>query len=180
MTEIILAEFQGKTWLVGGERYIDNLLINTLSPDISIRFIACESESDVIDLWTSHDRAPGAEGRPWLINPLIVDRIKGASGETVIVFTPWSVLLDDSAHSVLRAAAALAAGDLQKTLVLLAHADAEEAKIMADLTQLRFGLIEAVLTGMGVAQTRIAREIGGDGQVGGLKPDRIVIESRIL
>ncbi len=42
MADIVLAESGGRTWLVTGEMYIDDLLAGTLPANITIEFVACE------------------------------------------------------------------------------------------------------------------------------------------
>ncbi len=42
MADITLAEYNGRVWLVGGEVYIDDLLANTLTPNVSIELVRCE------------------------------------------------------------------------------------------------------------------------------------------
>ena len=69
MADIVLAEHRGQTWLVSGEQYIDDLLANTLPGDISIEFIACQSDSDVTVLWVQNGAQPASAGSPWIINP---------------------------------------------------------------------------------------------------------------
>ena len=78
MADIVLAEHRGQAWLVSGEQYIDDLLANTLPGDISIEFIACQSDSDVTILWVQSGRQPTSAGLPWMIHPAIVTRIRRA------------------------------------------------------------------------------------------------------
>ena len=42
MADIVLAEFGGQAWLVGGEEYIDDLLANTLPQHVTIELVACD------------------------------------------------------------------------------------------------------------------------------------------
>ena len=64
MADITLAELNGRVWLVGGEPYIDDLLANTLAPEISIELVPCESKSEVHALWVQHCGQPDDTGRP--------------------------------------------------------------------------------------------------------------------
>src|SRR5271156_5061033 len=76
MADITLAEFGGNTWLVGGEALIDDFLANTLSKDITIELIPCETKSQVHALWEQHCGPPQYGGDPWLIHPNIVNRVR--------------------------------------------------------------------------------------------------------
>jgi len=108
VADIVLAEYQGKTWLIRGERYIDDLLANTLAPDISIRIITCESESDFRTQWGQEDGRWREDAAPWLIHPGIVARIRRKSSNYSIFFAEWSAALDKDAHTVIASVAAWA------------------------------------------------------------------------
>ena len=88
MADIVLAEHRGQTWLVSGERYIDDLLANTLPRDISIEFVACESEFDVTILWVQNCGQPTLAGAPWIIHPAIATRIRGKVAGHSAFFRP--------------------------------------------------------------------------------------------
>ena len=60
MADITLAEFNGRVWLVGGEVHIDDLLANTLPPDVSIEMVRCESQSEVHSLWVQNCGEPAS------------------------------------------------------------------------------------------------------------------------
>jgi hypothetical protein len=158
MVDIILAEHSGNAWLVRGERYIDDLLANTLPPDTSMEIMTCESQSDVNALWHQEDGGTGGDRLPWLIHPGIVNRIRRTRTGHSVFFGQWSALLNDDAHAVLRSAAAAAEASGDATVLLISYLGRNESKPMTDLTSLRCSLIEAELTVLGVAQTRIVRE----------------------
>ncbi len=176
MNEIILAEHRGNTWLVGGEEHIDDFLANTLPADVSIRIVACQSESEYQALWNEHGgKQPGFV--PWAINPAIAARARGTRPGHNILFGPWSALLDDTANAVLRDAATGAARDPDSPVVLLVDEKASEPKPMADLTNLRVSLIGAALTSLGVAESRVVRAVrpGDAGAADQAECDRIEI-----
>ncbi len=157
MADIVLAEHRGQTWLVSGEQYIDDLLANTLPGDISIEFIACQSDSDITVLWVQSGDQPASAGSPWIINPAIVSRIRRNSAGLSVFFGQWSVLLDDDAHSVIRASAARAMERSDADVMITSYVGPEGPRIIADLANLRCNLIEAELAGLGVASSRIVR-----------------------
>ena len=154
--EIILAEHQGMTWLVGGEEYIDALLANTLPPDVSIRFVVCESKSEIHMLWTDFC-GPKSEGAaPWMIHPGIARRARRPKGQLSVQFSQWSARLEEDAKAVIRDAASTAqAAGTSVYLTSLCLADGP--KMAADMAEVRSGLIEAELTSLGVDATRIVR-----------------------
>jgi len=156
MTEIVLAEHDGTAWLVGGVEFIDDFLANTLSPDVSIRVVACQSHSELATLWEENDGAKGAL-QPWAIHPGILARAKGLTPGRAIAFGAWSAMLDDKAMDVLRDAVAEAAKNPAAPVVLKAADLTGEPKPMADLANLRYALVEAELTQRGVDAARIVR-----------------------
>jgi hypothetical protein len=158
MADIVLAEHRGQTWLVSGEGYIDDLLANTLPRDVSIEFVACESQSEVNVLWVQNCGQPSDGGAPWIIHPAIATRIRGTVAGHSVFFSQWSAMLDEDAHSVIRAAAVWAADSGDTGVVLTMYVAPESAKAMVDLANLRSSLIEAELTALGVAPHRIARD----------------------
>ena len=162
MSEIILAEHQGRTWLVGGEQYIDDLLANTLPGDVSIRFIACQSESEVRVLWIEYCGERDGGSAPWMIHPKIAFRARGKPAGLSVVFGQWSAMLDDNARAVLRDAAEKAAELSAAPVLLVAYGQTDGPKGHTDLTSLRATLIEAELTGLGVASARIMRATRND------------------
>lgn len=173
MADILLAECGDGVWLVGGEAHLDDLLANTLPPDVSIELVACERPADVRALWAQHG-GDAAAGMPWLVHPAIVARVKGTLRhaapetaisetvipETVVRFGPWSALLDEAALAVIAAAAARVTigvtGGVGVTLV--EYLDPAGPPAIAALSGLRLQLIEDQLAGHGVPRDRIGRD----------------------
>jgi hypothetical protein len=158
MADIILAEYRGKAWLVRGERYIDDLLMNTLSAEVSIEIMTCQSESDVRAMWLEDGWEPESGRMPWMIHPGIVNRVRGQQSGRSVVFGQWSALLDDNAHAVIRDVAAHAEEKSAEDVFLISYISPDVPQAMTDITNLRCSLIEAELTKLGVAGSRIIRE----------------------
>jgi hypothetical protein len=125
MADITLAECDGNTWVVGGEQYIDDLLANTLPPDVTIELIACDSKSDVMALWMQNcgPLPDGVYGDPWVIHPAIAQRIRRASPDHAVFFAQWSAMLDADALAVIHAAALRAAEHPEAPVVLAQYLD---------------------------------------------------------
>ncbi len=157
MADIVLAEHSGQAWLVSGEEYIDDLLGNTLPSHVSIEFVACASRSDVNLLWTQNCGQLSESTTPWMINPAIVSRIRGVSAEHSVFFAQWSAQLDSDAHSTIRASAARAAQYTDSAVMLVSYLDPDGQRMLSDLANLRSAIIEAELTALGIAQSRIVR-----------------------
>jgi hypothetical protein len=160
MVDIILAEHGGQAWLVSGERFIDDLLANTLPSHVTIEFVTCESESDFAAL-RSRVFLEDVEGsQPWLIHPAIARRVRSSlagpepSGHRV-AFGAWSAARDKEADAAITAAAHAAMTD-HRSVVLTSYVFPGGPKPMADLAALRSSLIEAELIRIGVDPTRIA------------------------
>jgi hypothetical protein len=158
MADIVLAEFGGQAWLVGGEEYIDDLLANTLPQHITIELVACESKSDINLLWAQHSTAATEFDVPWLIHPAIVARERRRSAQHNVFFAQWSALIDDDARAVIRSAAGWAGQNAGSTVVLTRYVGAASAPGIAELANLRARLIEAELVRLGVAGERIEHE----------------------
>jgi hypothetical protein len=160
MADILLAECEANVWLVDGEAHLDDLLANTLSPDISIEFVVCDSVADVRTLWAQHG-GDAAAGMPWLVHPNIVTRIKaamrGIGPDHAVMFGAWSALLDPTALAVIEAAAAQANQQPEAAVTLAEYLDPAGPSALADLSRLRARLIEDQLVGHGVARERISR-----------------------
>jgi hypothetical protein len=157
MADITLAELNGQVWLVGGEVYIDDLLANTLSDDVSIELVRCESHSGVRELWVQNCGEPKGGGMPWVINPKIAERIRRNSPDYAVFFSQWSALLDHDALAVIRAAANWSHQYPQAPVIVAEYLDPEGPQAIADLSRLRAQLIEDKLTEGGVARERISR-----------------------
>jgi hypothetical protein len=175
--DIVLAEHRGQVWLVSGEQYIDDLLANTLPIDVSIEFVACESHSEIDELW-ERSFAPSSVSRtPWMIHPAIVDRIRCASTGHCVIFGQWSALLDDHARVAIEAAAEFSARTGDANVTLISYVAPDGPPLAADLAALRSGLIEVELTRLGIARSRIARasRAPSDGPGNGSEAQRIDI-----
>jgi hypothetical protein len=169
MADILLAECGDGVWLVGGEAHLDDLLANTLPPEVSIELVACDRPADVRALWEQHGGDP-AGGMPWLVHPAIVARVKGtlrgASPDHAVRFSPWSALLDDDAQAVIAAAAAQVTGEA--TVTLVEYLDPAGPPAIAALSGLRLQLIADQLAGLGVPRERIGRDRRAVGEVPGM------------
>jgi hypothetical protein len=178
MADIVLAEHRGQSWLVSGERYIDDLLGNTLPTDVSIEIVACEFHADVNALWVRNRGEEATSGSPWMIHPAIVNRVRKAPpvGNS-IVFGQWSVQLDDKARSVITASADRARASSTSDVVLTSFIAPDGSQIVKDLATLRGGMIEAELIALGVSQSRIIRATrdSSDGEGAGEATGRIDI-----
>jgi hypothetical protein len=166
MADIILAEFNGCVWLVGGEPLIDDLLANTLAPGITIEVVPCEHKSDVKRLW--HDlcgERPGW-GEPWIIHPAIADRARRTLSVSTVNFAEWSAAIDAQGHIVIAGMAARLAGNDTATVDLVEFLDADAPKSAADLCRVRAQLIEEALVAAGVAPGRIGRSRQAPGDAG--------------
>ncbi len=158
MADITLAEFNGRVWLVGGEIHIDDLLANTLTPDVSIELVRCESQSDVRDLWVQNCGEPTTGGMPWMIHPNIAERIRRSSPDYAVYFAQWSVLLDQDALAVIHAAANWWLQHPEAPVTLAEYLDPAGPQAMVDLSRLRSQLIEDKLAESGIERGHISRE----------------------
>jgi outer membrane protein OmpA-like peptidoglycan-associated protein len=159
MADITLAEFNGRVWLVSGESYIDDLLANRLSEDVSIEFVRCESQRDIRDLWVQNCGSPeaGTGSAPWAIHPKIAERIRRSSPDYAVFFAQWSAMLDHDALAVIRAAVVWWKQQPQTPVVLAEYLDPDGPQAMVDLSRLRAQLIEEKLAEGGVAREQISR-----------------------
>jgi hypothetical protein len=159
VSDIILAEYQGNAWLVRGERYIDDLLVNTLPRGIGIEIITCETETDVNDLWRQEGWDASQGRMPWIIHPGIMKRVRGTQSGQSILFGQWSALLDDDALDTIRATAVAAEEATGTRVFLISYTQPGQTQTMTDLTNLRYSLVETELGRLGVALSRIVREV---------------------
>jgi hypothetical protein len=157
MADITLAELNGAVWLIDGERFIDDLLANTLPDDISIEMVACESQEAVQALWEQHCGAPEPGSLPWAINPALINRIRNRSPDFAVFFAQWSALLDDDAMTVVNAAASWAHDNPEMPVQLAEFIDPAGPASIADLARLRATLIEEALIKSGIDHARIGR-----------------------
>jgi len=161
MADIVLAEHNGQTWLMSGEDFIDDLLANTLQPDVTIEFVVCESESELEGVKARLFAAQAGVLDPWIIHPAIARRVRfGLSGDDPsghrVVFGAWSAARDTDADAVI-AAAATQAASTDARVVLTSYIAPDGPAPMADMAALRSTLIEAELTRLGVQPFRIIR-----------------------
>jgi hypothetical protein len=157
MADITLAEFNGRVWLVGGEVYIDDLLANTLTPDVSIELVRCESQSDVHDMWVQNCGEQTTSGMPWIIHPNIAARIRRSSPDYSVYFAQWSVMLDPDALAVIREASNWGIQNPEQPVALTEFLDPAGPQAMVDLSRLRAQLIEDKLVEHGIERGRISR-----------------------
>ena len=157
MADITLAEFNNRVWLVGGEVYIDDLLANTLAPEVSIELVRCESQSDIRDLWVQNCGEPTTGGMPWIIHPAIAERIRRSSPDYAVYFAQWSAMLDPDALAVIRGAANWLSQHPEAPVTLAEYLDPEGPQAMVDLSRLRAQLIEDKLAEHGIERGQIAR-----------------------
>lgn len=163
MADIVLAEYSGRTWLVQGEQHMDDLLANTLPPHVTTEVVSCESKSEIVTLWRNEAGPDEDPSAMWLIHPAIADRARNARRPQqtghVVVFAQWSASLDDAAEEVLADAAAMAGREAGGHLIIARHAPADGPALLADLGNLRLGLIEARLVALGVDAGRLVRDV---------------------
>ena len=158
MADVVLAECAGQAWLVSGEQHIDDLLANTLAPEVSIELVACESKSEVDALWVQHCGPRQENTALWLIHPAVVARVRRASADHAVYFAQWSALLDEDARTVIRSAAAWAAQHPDRAVALVRYVAPGAAAALTGLAALRTSLIEAELVALGLPAARLARE----------------------
>ena len=157
MADVTLAEFNGSVWLVGGERYIDDLLANMLPAEISIELLLCEHKSEVHELWVKLSGAQDLTAQPWIIHPGIVARIRRSGLENSLQFAEWSAALDGGARETITAVAAWAEQNPAGTLDIVEFLDPDGPQSIADLSRLRAQLVTEALVKAGVPAARIGR-----------------------
>lgn len=158
MADIVLAECQGRAWLVSGEQYIDHLLANTLPEHVSIELVACESKSEVDALWVQHCGPPAEYSAPWLIHPGVTNRVRRGNADHAVFFAQWSAKIDDDAKTVIRSAATWAKQNMEFEVLLVRYVGPDAPSALHDLANLRAGLIESELVTLQIAPGRIRRE----------------------
>ena len=167
MADITLAEFNGRVWLVGGEPFIDDLLANTLAPDVSIELVPCEHKSDVHRLWVQHCGEQEGFGDPWMIHPAIVERIRRGNSTYSVFFAEWSAAIDKDGHTVIASVASWWSDNKAMFIDLVEFLDPDGPKSIVDLSRLRAQLLEEGLIKAGVPADRIGRAIRPPGTVAG-------------
>ena len=164
--DVVLGEYSGAAWLVRGEQHIDDLLGNTLSDHVSIEIIACESKSEVEDIWRFHGGGADEFDQMWMIHPAIVERTRGfitgvtggPPGVLAVSFGGWSAALDDAGLEVIRHVAEAAREKPEAVLVLARYVVPGGAPLLADLANLRSGRVEAALQALGIDAERMLRQ----------------------
>lgn len=179
MGDITLAEHGGQIWMVLGEEHIDALLFNDLPDGVAIQFVTCETRAAVIEMWPGREQAKLDGSLPWLINPLIADRIRNqlGLGRRSITFAPWSAMLDGGAQDVIAGAAAWLAENPGGRLLLRQFVSADPQPGQADLQRLRGQLVAGALSRAGVEAGRIGQEPDAAADAGGSEQLDIVTEA---
>ncbi len=178
MADITLAEWNDRVWLVGGEDHIDDLLANTLSPEITIEIRQCEQKSEIHVLWHVLSDVQTTTADPWMIHPAIVARIRRSQGPMVVVFTAWSAAIDADGQAMIATAAAWAEQNPDGSLSLVARYDPAGLAPLADLARMRCQLVAAALGKSGVAAGRITHLLDdgpADSDSGSLELDVVQI-----
>jgi outer membrane protein OmpA-like peptidoglycan-associated protein len=167
MADVTLAECNGRVWLVGGEKYLDDLLANTLSKQVSVEIVACASSAEVNNLWVQQCGTPSVPGTPWQINPKIVARIRSRSPGFQVFFGNWSAFLDADAMTVINAAVGWAKEHAEAAVLLAEYIDPAGPQAIVELSRLRAGLIADKLVEGGIDRQRIERATRELAEVGG-------------
>jgi hypothetical protein len=163
MADIVLAQIGERTWMVGGEPFLDMLLGNMLPDDVTIEFVTCESESEVQAMWYANVEDPGASGPPWLIHPAIAARTlrmitradAAANGVFSVPFAAWSAARDATADEAIALAAEMALEDTALGVVVTSYVAADAPAFASDLAKIRMGMVETELVGRGVDKERV-------------------------
>jgi hypothetical protein len=74
-----------------------------------------------------------------------------------VFFSQWSAMLDEDAHSVIRASADWALQCADADVVLTCYVEPDGPQMIGDLANLRRSVIEAELAGLGVERARMKR-----------------------
>jgi hypothetical protein len=157
MPDIILAQFEGTTWLVSGVDHLDDLLANSLPPDVSFEIIACEASTDVDALWRYHAGDQAEYSQPWAIHPNIVRRMQGLGTGMVVVFGAWSALLDKDADRAIARVVEAAKLQPEAPLRLIGQADPAAGPMPTAMLQMRLQMVEDALAKAGLDRARLQR-----------------------
>lgn len=160
LAELVLAECHGQVWLVNGDNHIDDVLNGRLPEGVSIEYITLPDRAAVIDMWMRLSPEADEGGMPWMINPALLGRLRGAfnPGVRSVGFAAWSVLLDGAATATLTDAATWLAADGSRRLRLRQFALEAAEPGKADLQRLRGQLVLGALTRAGAAPERMTEE----------------------
>jgi hypothetical protein len=164
MADIVLAQIGDRTWMVGGEPFLDRLLGNMLPDDVTIEFVTCESESEVNALWYASVENPEEAGPPWLIHPAVAARTLRtialasgmATGVYAVPFAAWSAARDGAAEEAIAAAVETAESNNSNPGITVTCYIAPDAPSFAnDLAKIRIGMVEAELVSRGIDKARL-------------------------
>ncbi len=159
MADVTLAECGGTHWLVEGEQHLDELLMGSFSPDLTIEFVTCRDKSDLHRLWSELSAEAGPGRDPWAIHPGLIDRIRSISDpDRAVVFAAWSALIDAEGEAAIADTAARLAAEPALVLTLRQDAPPADAAGVADLQRLRAQLVVAALTRLGCDPGRLRQE----------------------
>ena len=165
MADIVLAQIGERTWMVGGEPYLDQLLGNMLPDDVTIEFVTCESESEVQALWDRSVGDPDTAGPPWLIHPAIAARTlrmvmrvdAAANGVFPVPFAAWSAARDGAADEAIALAVEFALENTALKVVVTSYVPADAPAFASDLAKIRMGMVETELVAHGVDKDRVTQ-----------------------
>lgn len=162
MSVVVLAEVGGQIWLVQGDEHVDGLLYNSLPDGVTVEWVKCRTRAEVTQMWHERSAAADPDGMPWMLNPLIGDRIRASMGrlEREVRFSPWSAMLDDAAQGALAGAGEWLAANPGGRLVLRQFAAVPSAPGQADLQRLRGQLVLSALVRAGAEAEAVAAEMG--------------------
>lgn len=158
MTRIVLAEFAGSVWLVRGDEHFDDLLANVLSKTAAVEFTTCANLDEVRAMWREHGDTENESDEPWLLNPAIVQRIKGRGDARSVTFTPWSAMLDAGARDIVDGTAGWLQANTTARLLLRQFSPADAPAGMADLQSLRGQLLAGALARAGADAASLDHE----------------------
>jgi hypothetical protein len=154
--DVVLAEADGQIWLVLGDDHIETVLLGELSDGVTIEIVSLRNRAAVMALWWQINPLAAADGQPWIINPMLSQRLRGLvePDRRSISFTPWSAMLSDEAQGVIAGVATQAGG-----LVLRQFGLESPAPGLADLQRLRLQLVRAALERAGADPAGITERI---------------------
>ena len=160
LADVVLAECHGQVWLVGGDEHIDGVLNGRLPDGVTVEYVTLESRGAVIEMWTRLSSQADDSGMPWMINPALLARLRGAfnPGVRSVTFPAWSVMLDGEAQRTLADAAMWSAADPGRRLRLRQFAVTAAEPGKADLQRLRGQLALGALVRAGVPADRVTEE----------------------
>ena len=168
MADVVLVELGDQLFLVGGERHLDALLAGTIAPDVTVESRVCATRAEMLALWHELSDDPADGAMPWILNPLLLARIRGAMGLAggTVQFAPWSALLDAAAQAAVADTAAWMGRNPAGRVILRQFASAVAVPGEADLQRLRGQLVAGALATAGVAAP-----VAHEGGVAGLAID---------